>query len=225
MAKINLKPIFSAPLVFISVIRKIKFNGFLGGILIGALFSLFVNVITVQIQETINKQRVLEAIEWEIFNNASLSTNIVDEAGIIFKESRIPSPFYVYRSYSRDFWQQSIEPMLYIAQLSPEIQTKLMVYYTVTVPGLNNLVESNKKISENLLQDCYSVYKEISSEEMNNCKKFYYEIVKTNMDTANDMFEESFDILQTFHPTQDRLNNVFLKLMMSGNSVRVLSGK
>lgn len=225
MTKLSLRSIFTAPLSFIHTVLKIKVNGFMGGIVIGALFSLVVNLITVQVQEAINKQRVLEAVEWEIFNNSSLASSVINEAGNIFKEGRTPSPYYSFRLYSMDLWKQSIEPMLYIAQLPSNIQAQVISYYTVLVKGHNDMIEINKKISETLLKDCYSIYGTVSELKMNECNTMYYQIVKNNLDTAEAMSDKSFRLLDVFHPTQDRLNNIFLRFMMGKDSVRVLSGR
>ncbi len=58
----NVFLVFVYPLSFL---RKMKVNNFLGGLILGAVISLIVNVATVQIQEKINKQRILEAVENE----------------------------------------------------------------------------------------------------------------------------------------------------------------
>lgn len=42
-------------------LKKGKLSSFLGGLIIGALFSLVVNIITVHVQETITRQIYLEA--------------------------------------------------------------------------------------------------------------------------------------------------------------------
>ncbi len=224
MGRFNPRSVFSLPLVIISSVKKIKLDGFLGGLLIGALFSMVVNLVTVQVQETITKQRVLEAVEWEIFNNSSLASNVINEAGKIFKEGRSPTMYYVFPSYSRDLWEQSIDPLLYIAQLPSEIQAKVITYYTTTIKGYNEMSASNRKMAEVLLSGCYTVYESVDDKKMTECKYIYNELVKINMEMANDVLIKSFEVLDSFHPTKDRLNNLFLRLMMGGDSVRVLSG-
>lgn len=71
----NIVLLFSFP---VKLLKKSKFDNFVGGLIFGALFSLVVNVATVKIQEDINKQRALEAIEREmIFHTITANKKIV----------------------------------------------------------------------------------------------------------------------------------------------------
>jgi uncharacterized membrane protein YgaE (UPF0421/DUF939 family) len=56
-------------LIPIRLLKKISRNNFINGLIVGAICSLIVNIITVQVQEELQKQRILEAIENEIMTN------------------------------------------------------------------------------------------------------------------------------------------------------------
>jgi len=234
MTKLNLKPVFSTPVIFFSTIRKrlnffkkIRLNSFIGGLIFGAVFSLVVNIVTVQIQETIQKQRILEAVEWEIYNNSAEANSVIRSASTIFKEEQLPSMFYTFPTYSRDLWSQSTEPMQYIAQLPPEVQSQVVIYYTHTIKKQNELLNSLKEFGKSELSEnnCFFLENETDPVKINFCKLLYYQLVKNNIDSADDVFKSSWEVLDVFHPTQDRLSNWFLKFMMGDKSVRILSGE
>lgn len=225
MAKPSLKSIFSSPLVLVTAVRKIKVDGFFGGIVFGALFSMLVNLVTVQVQEMISRQRILEAVEWEIYNNLSQAKSVDTNVARVFENKEDPNPFFTFSKYTRDLWEQSTEPLQYIAQLSSETQAKVVVYYTVTVKGHNELIESLEKYSDSYLRNCFEVTVVKNAEERNECKVTYYQLLNSYADTADAMFKSSMEVLDVFHPTEDRLNNRFLRFMMGNKSVRVLSRK
>lgn len=221
------KRVISSPLTIFRAIRRSRIDNFVGGIIFGAVFSLLVNILTVGIQEAVSKQRVLEAIEWEIYNNSAEAMNVITNAGEIFKKKEKPSPFYSSPTYSDDLWTQSTEPLQYVAQLPSNTQAEIVVYYNVVLRQSNRITEkSNAYYGENL-QDCY--YLEGSPDDDPEtelkCQKLYYSLVRGDLETASGVFKKSHQVLNVFHPTQDRLNNWFLRLMMGGDSVRVLSGK
>ena len=185
------------------------------------------NIVTVQVQELIQKQRILEAIEWEIYNNSAEAKSVIDNALVIYKEKRLPTIFYSFPTYSKDFWSQSTEPMQYIAQLPPEVQAQIVVYYTTTIKKQNEMLNSLNEFGKAELSknNCFFLENETDQNTINSCKLMYYQLVNINSESADDIFEASWNVLDVFHPTQDRLNNWFLKLMMGDKSVRVLSGK
>src|SRR3989344_2005711 len=76
-----MKKVFSSLLLVFtlppSIFKKTKIDNFLGGLILGAIFALIVNIVTVQVQEIIKKQRVYEAIENEVLNNLLTANNVV----------------------------------------------------------------------------------------------------------------------------------------------------
>lgn len=227
MGKPNIKSIFSAPLVIVSSLRKIKINGFLGGIIIGALFSMLVNIFTVQVQEAISKQRILEAIENEITSNMLQASNVLTENNDTQQNNKGINNFHTFRKYSRDLWEQSTEPLQYIAQLDQETQIKLAGYYTISVPGANLVQDKFNDISGRMMSNCFDEYGvDVINGKLAPCNKEYYKLLQLeSLSTSKDMFEQGYALLQQFHPTADRLNNWFLRLMMGDKSMRILSGK
>lgn len=225
----NMKKIFSSLLVFIwtpfKAFKKANKDNFVWGLVFGALFSFVVNIFTIQIQERITKQRILEAVEYEIYSNLSQAKFINDASTKTIVNKELPNPFYTYQQYSRDLWVQSTEPLQYIAQLPADIQAQIQVYYTVTIPRLNEMIGKTEKYSESALVDCYPLdgFNNKSTEEK--CRYVYYQLMDNTAKTAEQVANDSFKVLDKFHPTQDRLNSPLLRLLMGSDAVRVLSRK
>ncbi|MFA6944259.1 MAG: hypothetical protein WC220_00030 [Pedobacter sp.] len=224
MSKLNLKAVFSAPLVIFSPLRKLKIDGFLSGLLIGAIFSLLVNMVTVQVQELIQKQRILEAIENEIMLNMLHANNIskFNSEHIVKKDK--PNVFHNFYLYTNDLWTQSTEPLQYVAQLNQEVQIKVHSYYTSSIRYANSMISKYEKIAEQKLANCYET-SNLSNEDLNTCDTWYWNVLDWEADTAESFSRESMEVLTVFHPTQDRLKNPILRLFMGNKSVRILSGK
>lgn len=224
MTKFNLKSIFSAPLVIFSPFRKLKLNGFLGGLIFGALFSLLVNMVTVQVQEMIQKQRILEAIENEIMLNMLQANNISKtNTDIIVKKDK-PNIFHDYPLYTNDLWTQSTEPLQYVAQLDQDIQIKVNLYYSSVLRNSNSMISKYEQIAEQKITDCYDT-SSLSDKEINICNNWYWNIIDWEADTAESVSKASIDVLNIFHPTQNRLKDPILKIFMGNKSVKILSGE
>lgn len=224
MGKLSLKSVFAAPLIVISSLKKIKINGFVGGLIFGAIFSLVVNITTIQVQESIQRQRILEAIENEILSNMLGAKNTVTDNDKSIKDNAVPNMFHPFYRYSNDLWTQSAEPIQYVAQLKPDVQIEVSLYYTSRLKHINSMVGKYEEIADKQLVDCYD-YSSISVNKKTECEAWNKLILEWEADTANDMSNQSYDVLQMFHPTQDRLNNWFLRLLMGDKSTRILSGK
>lgn len=223
MSKLNLKTIFSSPLVVFSGIRRFKLNGFVGGLMFGAIFSLFVNVITVQIQELVNKQRALEAVESEIMINLLQANSIIRQNND--KVDNDVSINYLHSSplYSLDVWSQS-EPLRYIAQLDQDVQSNVILYYNVIAKNANMSVGRANNLLEQDLPECYSNNYIFKKDDVK-CLMLEEEVYAFENLAADLMSEYSDKVLDNFHPTQDRLNSFLLKLLMGNKSTRILSGE
>lgn len=231
MTKNNLKSIFSTPIMFLSTVgrkliffKKIRFNSFVGGLIFGAVFSLVVNIATVQLQEIIQKQRILEAVENEIMSNTLMASNILSTNNKNIEDKSPPNIFHPFFRYSNDLWTQSSEPLQYIAQLDQETQISVNVYYTTTIKHINNMVEKYDEIAREKLKNCYE-FSKLNNKEKEVCSNDYWMILNWEGNTASDIAKQGFDLLSKFHPTKDRKENIILSFLMGNKSVRILSGK
>lgn len=218
----NLSLIFLFPMRFL---RKVKINNFLGGLILGAIISLIVNIATVQIQEIIKKQRILEALENEILNNLLTANNILEFNNQYLKDKTEPLYLYSPKKYSRDLWEQSAEPLQYISQLDRETQNKISVYYSFVLPGSMVQVEKIDYIARERLFDCYLKIETLTATEKNQCSSLYTILISAETLPADWISKASYELLQVFQPTRDRQNNVFLRLILGNESTRPLSDK
>lgn len=209
----------------IRLIKKIPKNSFVSGLVFGAILSLVVNVITVQVQETIQKQRILEAVENEILNNLFMSNNVLKFNPEYIKNNKAPNFIYTTKKYSRDLWEQSTEPLQYIAQLDRETQNKISIYYAFTIPQSNALVDKIDYFTRDKLSNCFLKFASLTVTENNDCKTTYATLLIFEQTPAGWVSKGSYELLQFFHPTKDRLNDPFLRLIMGNQSTRPLSGK
>jgi len=138
-------------------LKKSKIDNFVGGLIFGAIFSLVVNIITVQVQELVNKQRILEAIENEIVNNTIIAKGVIEENTKSIDKKEAYNPFYTLRYYSKDLWTQSSEPLQYVAQLSQESQIAISGYYTYTISEHNRMTDSLEKLTSPHLIYCNDI--------------------------------------------------------------------
>lgn len=214
--------VFAYPVKFL---KKIKINNFLGGLILGAIITLIVNVATVQIQEQISKQRILEAIENEIATNMLQASNALTENNEVQKNNTGINNFHTFRKYSRDLWEQSTEPLQYVAQLDQQTQIKLNGYYTISVPRANLVQDKFNDISNKMMGNCFDEYGvNVINGKLTSCNKEYYNLLQLeSLSTSKDVFEQSLSILKLFHPTSDRLNDPFLRFLMGSQSMRILS--
>lgn len=88
----------------IKILKKSKIDNFLGGLIVGALFSLLVNILTIQIQELMQKQRILEAVETEIVTNMLQAKSDIENAIQQSKENAHANPYITRRKFSRNLW-------------------------------------------------------------------------------------------------------------------------
>lgn len=230
MAKPNFKTIFTTPIIFLSMIgkkinffKKIRFNSFVGGLIFGAVFSLVVNVVTIQLQETIQKQRILEALEHEILTNTLNAQETANANDKEIKEKYPPNIFHPFYRYSSDLWTQSSEPLQYISQLDQQTQIDVHIYYTITIKHMNNMVEKYDEIARKRLENCYN-FSILNESEKKVCNDTYWMILDWEADTAEQMSDDGYNLLKNFHPTKNRKNNFILSILMGNKSTKILSG-
>lgn len=218
----NVILLFLYPMRFL---KKMKLNNFLGGLILGAIISLIVNVATVQIQEIIKKQRILEAVENEILNNLLSANNAITLNNDYIKDKTSTNYLYTPRRYSRDLWEQSTEPLQYISQLKRDTQNKIALYYSLTVPSSNALLDKIDYITRDNLAKCFLKNNLMSPSEKDECRFNYETLLLFEQTPAGWISKSSFELLKDFHPTKDRQNNVFLRLIMGNEATRPLSDK
>lgn len=207
--------------------KKIFKDNFLSGLILGALFSLLVNVISMQVQGVVDKQRILEAIENEIVSNLVNANNVITlNQQDIDKKIQLYS-LYVFKKYSRDLWAQSSEPLQRVSQLDQKTQIAIHNYYTLSLPFSITIQDKIIRAKEKLDDYCFEYLgSEIKKDKINECNFMFYELLKLEMTTSGKyVSEDSFKLLKQFHPTKDRLNNPFLRFLMGSESTRILSGK
>ncbi len=223
-----MKKIFSTLLLVILFpirqIKKIKKDNFLLGLIFGALFSLIVNIISMQIQGKVDKQRVFEAIENEIVSNLIQASGNLSTANR--QSDKDANPFITVRKFSRDIWEQSIEPLQYVAQLDSKNQILINSYYSYLIPETNAVIDMRNALYIKSMEDCYNFNRVLTANEKEICNRKYHSYLDLNaLYNSDDVFKKSSELLKTFHPTQDRLNSPILKFLMGSESMRILSGE
>lgn len=209
----------------IKLLKKTKIDNFVGGLIFGAIFSLMVNIVTVQVQEAIQRQRILEAVENEILTNTLTANSIASQNQEKINKNETYNLFYGTQRYTRDIWTQSSEPLQYIAQLDQDVQISIIGYYSTTVNLTNNLLDHVDQLATKEFDGCFDLWNKVDTNKQERCNKSYSMILGFERDSALQIAQNGLDILKSFHPTQDRLNNWFLKLLMGDKSTLILSGK
>ncbi len=224
-----MKKVFSSLILAITfpvkLLKKTKIDNFVGGLVFGAIFSLVVNIATVQIQEVIQKQRVLEAIENEIVSNLVRANSTYDARVKDINEITPINLYYSPTTYSADVWGQSSDAIGYVSQLDPEIQTKVILYYSSTVPHSNYIAQKSMNFINSAIQLCFTENLEYKTLDKIRCETQTLFAYTSDKFGAESISNEGFEVLQVFHPTKDRLNSWFLKLLMGNKSTVILSGK
>lgn len=218
--KNTLKKVFSTPLLFFRFFKKSKIDNFVGGLIFGAIFSLFVNVFTVQLQEAIYKQRVLESVESEIVSNLLFTKNVFEFNLEEIKENKQPNYYHISQKYSKNVWENS-EALKYVIELDPNTQVQLTTYYDYTVSKNNEFLEKDDELSREKLSNCY-FNEGLNELEKKDCVEWYYQFLQNEISSAESVFNGTLDILEVFHPTQDRLNSPLLRLLMGSEVVEIM---
>lgn len=222
------KTIFSSPLLIVAFFRKAKFDNFVGGLIFGAIFSLVVNIATVQLQETITKQRYYEAIEQEMITHYLKASNVIDLNRKLIngeiKETFLTS--YPY-TYSQTFWDEG-DAIAYIQQLDPIAQGRITTYYSTTVDFANVFINQYRQTYLDLdsdYQKCsyIEVSKSTSCTGLKNARDAAYRSFESaQYGAAKQLYNTYLDARQVFHPTQDRLESPILRILMGEKAMPIL---
>lgn len=222
-----MKKVFSSLLLIFLIplkqIKKIKKNNFLLGLIFGAIFSLLVNLITSQIQTKIDKQRILEGLEVEIATNNLLAFNQVTSALKSTDDKLDANPYMIAHEFSNDFWVQSAEPKKYVSQLDPKVQGEINAYYSITIPYANQLIETLNQEYVDSMKNCFDFETVRPKEEQDACNhKYYVYLQNIALYPGKNIHKDGTKLLKNFHPTKDRMNNYWLKLLMGTSAMTFL---
>lgn len=215
------KRIFSYPLL---LFRKLGKDTFVTGLIWGALFSLVVNVVTIQLQESLQRQRIFEAIENEILANMITAASVMEENDLIIENKQAPDYLKLPAIYNDEVWRSS-EALKYIVQLDPLIQAELYAYYNPYIMLTNWTGEKETLLAEQNLKDCYFDFGSLSSSMQQDCRNNYYNFLEAQSGAASGVYDWSDYMLDVFHPTQDRLNSSLLRLIMGKKAIGALIGE
>ncbi|MDD3678961.1 MAG: hypothetical protein PHT36_01820 [Patescibacteria group bacterium] len=215
----NIKQIFSYPLL---LLKKFTKDTFVNGLIFGAIFSLVVNIITIQIQKSIQKQRIYEALENEILTNSIMAAAIMNENDRAIKDSVAPDYYHPSATYNNDVWG-SQEALKYIVQLDPDLQAELFSYYNPFILQVNETGQKDILLTNDALKNCYTEYESLNNLKKSACQRTYYNFLENESDTASSVHDWSEELLEKFHPTKDRLKNPILRLIMGKKAIGALA--
>lgn len=208
----------------IKILKKTRIDNFVGGLIFGALFSLVVNIFTVQIQETLNKQLYLEAVEHEIVNHYLQSLNYINKVADILKNNGKPNYFSdTVPVYTTTTWENA-DTVRYIVALDPKIQGSIMSYYSTTVPGVTSILIRDETLTTKELEKCYFDFESLTKDLQDECMYTYYSYLKRQIDAVDHASQIAFNVLGEFHPTQDRLSSPLLRMLIGKEAVPILMG-
>lgn len=218
----NNRKVFSSLLTIKNTLKRAKFNNFLGGLIFGAIFSLAVNIVTLQIQEVINQQLYLESLELEIAGHNIDALNRLESINKISLDTAIPNIYIEPIPYRTRVWENS-DGLRYLVKLDSNIQSEVIPYYDFTVWGQNSIMEKDFEITKDMLAGCYvNDYESASEAEKLLCREKYFAYLNRDILAGKNMVEVSSKVLKNFHPTKDRLSNPMLKLLIGDKSVKFL---
>lgn len=203
--------------------KKTNYDNFIGGLIAGAIFSLLVNVMTVQLQERISKQKYLESLELEIASHYLLTNNIVSDISNS-KKSQNKVLSMRDRIYLTRVWDSGLASA-YFHSVNADTQAELISYYDAFISQINVLYARYAETVHQYENDFYTCV----FQKKPNCEK---EIEVLNMsirfhedqmlDMSKSIYNHNERILKVFYPTQDRLDNPFLRAIMGNDSVKIL---
>ncbi len=211
----------------VKLLKKTRIDNFVGGLIFGAIFSLVVNIATVKIQEDINRQRVLESLERELVQQSLNANNaIIDENNA--KKSNDEN--YVIIStlgnmFPTRIWD-NLEANKYIFELPSTTAGLIEAHYVSYINSVNDHVESVMTDFDQMYKGCNATIEQMISKKDSRSIKECNDIARSAYYIGN-IFNESIidhvdEIRKTFHPTQDRMSNWWLSLLLGKNAHPVM---
>lgn len=206
------KIVFFPVLAFGSLYKLILKGRFGTGFIIGALIALLVNVATIQLQDSIERQRYYELLELEIFSQRSDADASIDYYKRTIAEKGNLSASQ--SQFSTEVWKSGLN-LGYLVYLDPEVQVLLHTHYGY-VDNVNGLI---KVASDQAWQARYDSTQTIGTEKEELLRK---ELADTMAELASrnkaelsiNVANQADKILEKFHPTENRFKNPILKLFI-----------
>lgn len=202
-------------------IERIKLDGFAGGLIFGAVFTLIVNIITAQITDEIARQRALEALENEIALNTIKANTIIIQNNKNISNNILPNIFYTYQQYEDNVWSNSTT-LQYLEQINPNVQANVNNYYEYQIKGNNTLLANLNSLSRSVMQNCFGISNPLTPDQVKTCKAQNAIFEDIERSSAIAVSKSGYVLLSQFHPTKDRLHNPILLMLMSNNAIGFL---
>lgn len=230
----RLKLVFSSPLLIIRFFKKSKLDDFVVGVFFGAIFSLIVNIITVRVQETIVKQRVLEALEKEITLHTVMANSVLEEEKRLLTMDKskltndyLTSDLVISKRFNARAWNTT-EANKYLLEIDPLAAAEIEGYYTGIIEPFNILLEKNQNDHNELHQACEPFYTLITGKESKDpqfCNAIIINTINLQASIVKDIYKYTNTVKEKFHPTNDRLNSFWLKILLGDQSIEILKNK
>jgi hypothetical protein len=210
--------------------KRIKFDNFIFGLVVGAIFSLFVNVITVQMQESVTRQRALEAVEREVAQHVIDSDYFYSQSEWFKEDAKkgeaLYYPEFFYLRFKTNTWDSG-EAYKYIFELEPATSESLSIYYETFVKVTNNSLDR----IQSEFDETFNIYCRPSNilrdpsftVDEDFCDNLILETFEIYNSVYNDVWNSTQEILDVFHPTQDRLDSLWLRTILGNKSTESLN--
>lgn len=188
--------------------------------------------IFIGIQESLSRQRALEAVERELtFHLLDVSTIINEEKRLIEASNsgtlnidNVAVDGVMAKRFSTKVWDNT-EIYRYLLELNPEVAPSVELYYETIIKGTNRMLEESNNYYTKLYEPCkpfYSILTGNKPQDINYCSLVAQRSIQTQSDIAYSILKHQEEVKQKFHPTKDRLNSLWLRFLLGTNSVNIL---
>lgn len=216
----------------IRVAKKSKIDNFVFGLIVGALFSLVVNVVTVRIQEEVGKQRALEAVEREITFHTIVAKNLVQAelaASDIEDSELLGQEFVIGTRYDTKIWDSNMATP-YIFELDPSIASQIETYYSVIIGNTNRLMGNNEEVYKELGRECSYPFQYqqgiqgsvLDFDFIESCNEVQRKALSAQNLYTDLVFENANAILEDFHPAQDRIDSWWMSILLGDKAYEIV---
>lgn len=226
--KMNIKRlILSTPFYFIKKVFRGNLDNFVGGLIFGAVFSLIVNIATVKVQEDLSRQRALESLEREMIYHSLNANNLFKEVNRVNSlpdKQIINEDFVMNVRFDTRVWDSS-DVSRYMLEIDPNVGPSVEMYYTIYVFNANRILKENLDAYNKLFEPCRDLYSLTSGkpkQSVEYCNKTTRYFLEAQTTAAALITEGQKNYQSTFHPTRDRLNNPWLRVLLGDKSIEIL---
>ena len=226
-----MKKVFSNLLLLMAypfrLLKKSRFDNFMAGVIFGAFFSLIVNIATVKVQEDIQKQRTLEALEREMIGHIITTKGVVSNATEIIKASgndKKDADIIMSERLATRVWDDPTVSR-YIFELDYLTAGKVQLYYEVVVASTNRLLEADNNLYLKLYEPCepfYTLISELEGKSNQACNQIANTFVEIQAKSYEHVPGYLKDIFDSFHPTRDRLQSWWLRALLGDEAPNIL---